>query len=81
MSGQGTRGVASNSTGYNMHGCVLLGEMTWTRLGHSGLLESIQGQAAGLHLVSARLFLDFTLAGIHFRVGLHDKLYIVCFHH
>lgn len=56
-----------------MHGCVPLGEMTWTSLGHSGLLESIQGQAAGLHLDSVRLFMDFTLAAIHFRAALHDK--------
>lgn len=43
----------------SMHGCVVLGEMTWTRPGHSGLaVESFWGQAAGFHLDSARLRLD-----------------------
>ena len=52
----------SSRTRSNMHGCVILGEMTCTGPGHGALLESIWAQAVGLRLASAWLVLYYTWA-------------------
>lgn len=45
LSGRGSWGsVVQIADRFNMHGCVMLGEVTWTRRGHSGLPQCIWGQ-------------------------------------
>lgn len=53
----------SNSTGYDMHGCVILREMTWTKQG----AMLCQGAFEDKLWDSIWSMLDLTLAGFYFR--------------
>lgn len=58
-----------NSTRYNMHGWVMLGEMTWIRRVHSGLPEHLRTSCG-----TGRLLLDVTLAGFYFKAVLYNRV-------
>lgn len=52
----------SNTPGYNMHGWLMLGEMTWTRQGHSGLLEHLRTSCGTPFGFCVYFVMDFTFA-------------------
>lgn len=76
----------SNSTGYDMHGCVILRQNDLDQTGHDALPGSIWGQAMGLHLVHAGLNLSWLLfqggfTSKNYKIYTFNPVIIRCFSH